>query len=277
MKDLSGKTAVVTGAASGIGLAVARRFGGEGMRVVLADIEAGALESACEDLAGEGYDVASFRLDISQPEEVKRLAEFALQRYGSVQVLCNNAGVGIGGTIWEHSPEDWQWLLGVNVNGIVNGLREFVPAMLSQGDECHIVNTASAAGLDARPWLGMYSATKYAVVAISEALQAELCMRGATIGVSVLCPALVNTRIGESERNRSVGVTDTGDIPAEGRAFDQAFRAALAQGLSPSRVADAVVDGIRDGRFYIITNAETEARVRDRFGRILSDAAAAIA
>jgi NAD(P)-dependent dehydrogenase (short-subunit alcohol dehydrogenase family) len=277
MEDLSGKIAVVTGAASGIGLAMAERFAAEKMRVVLADVEADALERATRKLMGTGREVAAFPVDVARPEEMKALAEFALEKFGSVQVLCNNAGVGIGGTVWEHSPKDWQWLLGVNVLGVVNGLREFVPVMLRQGDECHIVNTASAAGLDARAWLGMYSATKYAVVALSEALQAELRMRGANIGVSVLCPALVNTRIAESDRNRPGHRGRTGDLTPDAQAFDQAFRAALTNGLPPTQVADAVVDAIRTRRFYIITQAETETRVRDRFSRILADASLAIA
>jgi NAD(P)-dependent dehydrogenase (short-subunit alcohol dehydrogenase family) len=273
MDDLSGKVAVVTGAASGIGLAMAERFVAEGMRVVMADVEADALQRARTSLLEKGGDVAAFQADVSRPEEVSDLAAFAQGTYGTVQLLCNNAGVGIGGTVWEHSPDDWQWLLGVNVLGVVNGLREFVPAMLEQGDECHIVNTASAAGLDARPWLGMYSATKYAVVAITEALQAELRMRGANIGVSVLCPALVNTRIAESERNRpGDGAANAEGLAPDAQAFDQAFRAALAQGIPPAEVADAVLDAIRTGRFYVITQSDTAARVRDRFNKILADA-----
>lgn len=268
---------MVTGAASGIGFAMAQRFAEEGMRVVLADIENESLALSCSELAAKGHEAASYRIDVSRPEDVKGLADFAFGRYGSVQVLCNNAGVGMGGVVWEHSPEDWAWLLGVNVIGVVNGIREFVPRMLGQGDDCHIVNTASAAGLDARPWLGMYSATKYAVVAISEALEAELRMRGSKIGVSVLCPAVVNTRIGESERNRPEG-TSAGpkELSADAQAFETAFRAALAQGLPASRVADLVLEGMKQGRLYITTNAETEARVRDRLGRVLADVSALV-
>lgn len=272
MKDLNGKVAVVTGAASGIGLAMAERFAAEGMRVVLADIEADTLEGVERRLRDAGSDVVSARTDVSDPDDVRRLADFAVEQYGGVHIVCNNAGVGIGGTLWEHTPEDWRWLLGVNVLGVANGLRAFVPIMLQQRDEGHIVNTASAAGLDARPWLGMYSATKYAVVAISEALQAELEMRNAPIGVSVLCPALVNTRIAESERNRPDGTPAAADsLPPDAKAFDEAFRTALAQGMPPAEVAAAVVDAVRNGRFYITTHEETEQRVRSRFERILSD------
>jgi NADP-dependent 3-hydroxy acid dehydrogenase YdfG len=271
MKDLKGRTAVVTGAASGIGRAMAERFLAEGMKVVLADIEVDALKETERELANAGT-VAAFRTDVSKAEDVQALAGFALRTFGGVNLLCNNAGVGIGGAIWEHSVRDWEWLLGVNVWGVIHGIRTFVPIMLSQGDECHIVNTASAAGLDPRPWLGMYSASKSAVVAISEALQQELMMTGAKVGVSVLCPAIVNTRIGDAERNRPPGLQNDGDAqpPPQAQAFGEAFRAMLTSGISPKAVADCVVDAIQNDRLYILTNAETEARVRARFDRMLA-------
>jgi NADP-dependent 3-hydroxy acid dehydrogenase YdfG len=271
MKDLKGKTAVVTGAASGIGRAMAERFLAEGMKVVLADIEAEALKETERELAKAGA-VAAVRTDVSRAEDVQALGDFSLRTFGGVNLLCNNAGVGIGGAIWEHSVRDWQWLLGVNVWGVIHGIRTFVPIMLSQGDECHIVNTASAAGLDPRPWLGMYSASKSAVVAISEALQQELVMTGAKVGVSVLCPAIVNTRIGDAERNRPAGLQNDGDAkpPPQAQAFGEAFRAMLASGISPKAVADCVVDAIQNDRLYILTNAETEARVRARFDHMLA-------
>jgi NADP-dependent 3-hydroxy acid dehydrogenase YdfG len=271
MRDLRGRTAVVTGAASGIGRAMAERFLAEGMKVVLADIEAEALTETERELANSGA-VAAFRTDVSRAEDVQALANFSLRTFGGVNLLCNNAGVGIGGAIWEHSVRDWQWLLGVNVWGVIHGIRTFVPIMLSQGDECHIVNTASAAGLDPRPWLGMYSASKSAVVAISEALQQELVMTGAKVGVSVLCPAIVNTRIGDAERNRPPGLQNDGgaEPPPQAQAFGEAFRAMLASGISPKSVADCVVDAIQNDRLYILTNAETEARVRARFDHMLA-------
>ena len=277
MKDLSGKVAVVTGAASGIGLAMAERFAGEGMRVVLADIEADALSAAASRMRAAGHDVCSVRTDVSKAGDVEHLADVALDRYGAVHIACNNAGVGIGGALWEHTARDWEWLLGVNLWGVIHGIRTFVPIMLGQGDECHIVNTASAAGLDARPWLGMYSASKYAVVAASEALRQELAMTGSKIGVSVLCPAVVNTRIGEAERNRPAALSNGSDAepPPQAQAFGGAFRAMLASGIPPQDVADAVVDAIRENRLYVLTNAETETRLRARLDRILTDAAAA--
>lgn len=279
MKDLSGKVAVVTGAASGIGLAMAERFAAEGMRVVLADIEVDALAEVASRILDAGHDVSALRIDVSKADEVRELADFVLRKYGAVHVLCNNAGVGIGGALWEHTVKDWEWLLGVNLWGVIHGIRTFVPIMMRQGDECHIVNTASAAGLDARPWLGMYSASKYAVVAISEALQQELAMTGAKIGVSVLCPAIVNTRIGEAERNRPAALSNESgaEVPPQAQAFGEAFRAMLASGIPPRDVADAVVEAIHNDRLYVFTNVETEARLRGRLARMLNDAATAAA
>jgi NADP-dependent 3-hydroxy acid dehydrogenase YdfG len=250
---------------------MAERFLAEGMKVVLADIEAEALKEAERELANAGA-IAALRTDVSRAEDVQALADFSLRTFGAVNLLCNNAGVGIGGAIWDHSLRDWEWLLGVNVWGVIHGIRTFVPIMMKQGDECHIVNTASAAGLDARPWLGMYSASKSAVVAISEALQQELAMTGARIGVSVLCPAIVNTRIGDAERNRPVGLQNDGDAepPPQAQAFGEAFRAMLASGISPKAVADYVVEAIQDGRLYVLTNAETRDRLRARFDHMLT-------
>jgi len=278
VNDLVGKVAVVTGAASGIGHAIAERLAKEGVKVVLSDIDKEALTRAEHDLAVSGIEVVGRQTDVSRADDVEALARFALKRFGPVHILCNNAGVGIGGRVWEHTLADWEWLMGVNVWGVIHGIRSFVPLMLAQGDECHIVNTASAAGLDARPFLGMYSATKYAVVAISEALQQELLQSGARIGVSVLCPAVVNTRIGESERNRPRPLRNgVHSLAPDIQGFDQAFRAALAAGIPPERVADAVLDAIHTGRFYVLTQNETETRVRARFERILKDAAMSLA
>jgi NADP-dependent 3-hydroxy acid dehydrogenase YdfG len=272
MIEFAGKTAVVTGAASGIGRAMAERFLVEGMKVVLADIEADALARTEGELAAVGT-VASHLTDVSKAEDLQALADFALRTFGRVNLLCNNAGVGIGGAVWEHTVRDWEWLLGVNVWGVIHGIRTFVPIMLERGDDCHIVNTASAAGLDARPWLGMYSASKAAVVAISEALRDELAATGAKIGVSVLCPAIVNTRIGDAERNRPAELKNDGDaeVPPQAQAFGEAFRAMLATGIPPEAVADAVIEAIRSQRLYILTNAETVERVQRRASRVVGD------
>jgi NAD(P)-dependent dehydrogenase (short-subunit alcohol dehydrogenase family) len=253
---------------------MAERFGAEGMNLVLADIDPGALKKAETELASVAPAVASRRTDVSSGADVQALADLALDKFGAVHLVCNNAGVGIGGTLWDMTEKDWQWLLGVNLWGVIHGVRTFVPIMLKQGGEGHVVNTASAAGLDARPWLGMYAASKYAVVGLSESLRGELAMSGSQIGVSVLCPAVVNTRIGESERNRPQELSGAGEaeVPAAAAAFGEAFRAALAAGLPPPQVAEAVLNAVLNNRLYILTHAETVERVRARTERILNDA-----
>ncbi len=271
MKDFSGKVAVVTGGASGIGRAMAERFAAEGMKVVLGDIEQAALDRALEEMRANGAQAAGLRTDVSKAADVEALAKFAVDTFGAVHVACNNAGVGMGGSAWGMTVKDWEWMLGVNLWGVIHGIRTFVPQMLAQGDECHIVNTASGAGLHVRPFLGMYAATKHAVVALSEALYHELKLTGSKVGVSVLCPAVVNTRIGESERNRPQTLANEGEAgnPAQMAAMEQAFRAALAAGLAPEKVAEAVLEAVREERFYILTHEETKARVRAKLEDIL--------
>ena len=271
MKDFSGKVAVVTGGASGIGRAMAERFAAEGIKVVLADIEQGALDRAESEMRGGGAAVAAKRTDVSRGEDVEALAKFAVEAFGAVHIVCNNAGVGLGGTSWQMTVKDWEWMLGVNLWGVIHGIRTFVPIMIAQGDDCHVVNTASGAGLHSRPFLGMYAATKHAVVALSEAMYHELKLTGTRVGVSVLCPAVVNTRIGESERNRPQVLANAGEAanPAQMAAMEQAFRAALAAGLPPAEVAAAVLDAIREERFYILTHEETKTRMRAKLEDII--------
>jgi NAD(P)-dependent dehydrogenase (short-subunit alcohol dehydrogenase family) len=271
MKDFAGRVAVVTGGASGIGRAMADRFAAEGMKIVLADIEQAALDRAETEIRASGATVTSKRTDVSRAEDVEALAKFAVDTFGAVHILCNNAGVGVGGTSWQQTVKDWEWMLGVNLWGVIHGIRTFVPIMIAQGDDCHIVNTASGAGLHVRPFLGMYAATKHAVVALSEAMYHELKLTGTKVGVSVLCPAVVNTRIGESERNRPLAMTNEGAAgnPAQMAAMEQAFRTALAAGLAPADVATAVLEAIRNERFYILTHEETKGRVRAKMEDIM--------
>src|SRR3989304_1104323 len=193
MKDLNGKVAVVTGGASGIGRAMAERFAAEGMKVVLADIEEEALTRAESEMRATGATVASKRTHVSRGEDVEALARFTIDTFGAVHVVCNNAGVAVGGVTWQQTVKDWEWFLGVNLWGVIHGIRAFVPIMLQQGDECHVVNTASRAGLLTRPWLAMYCASKHAVVALSESLYHELTLTGSNIKASVVFPAVGDT------------------------------------------------------------------------------------
>ena len=272
MKELKGKVAVVTGAASGIGRAMAGRFAAEGMKVVLADLEEDALKRTERELKAAGAAVTAKRTDVSRSEDVEALARFTVDTFGAVHVLCNNAGVGVGGVTWQNTLKDWEWVLGVNLWGVIHGIRAFVPVMLEQGDECHVVNTASGAGLHTRPWLAMYCASKHAVVALSESLYHELALTGSKVKVSVLCPAVVNTRIGESERNRPVDARheEAAGVPSQQmQVMEQAFRALLAKGLPAEEVAEHVVEAVREERFYILTHEETKGRVRLRMEDIL--------
>ena len=202
MKELKGKVAVITGAASGIGRALADRCVQEGMKAVLADVEVDALAKAEAGLKASGATVLAVPTDVSQARSVAALAQKTLEAFGAVHLLCNNAGVGSEAAIWESTLEEWEWVMGVNLWGVIHGVRAFVPIMLAQDTECHIVNTASMAGLISGPGLGAYKVTKHAVVSLSETLHHELAERAAKVRVSVLCPGFVNTRIMESARNR---------------------------------------------------------------------------
>jgi len=273
MRDFKDKVAVVTGGASGIGLAMAQRFAREGMRVVIADIEAEALAAAEREIRSMGSTVLAVRTDVSKSQDVEALAASVLNSFGSVHIVCNNAGVGgTPGPIWERSIGDWQWVMGVNLWGVIHGIRTFVPIMLKQGGDAHIVNTASVAGLLSLSFAGVYHATKHAVVTISETLYAELTSAGARIGVSVLCPGFVKTRIMDSSRNRPAELTEgmVWMVSPAAQAFREQFRSMLDAGISPDSVADKVLDAIRDEKLYILTHSEFNERIRQRVEGILA-------
>ena len=252
MKRLRDRVAVVTGAASGIGLALAERFVAEGMKVVMADIEAPALAAAAEGLRRTGATLLSTQVDVSRPEDVERLARETYEAFGAAHVLCNNAGVAVLGAVHEHSLADWQWVINVNLWGVIHGLRAFLPRMLGGGDEGHIVNTASMAGLTTAPFMSVYDVTKHGVVALSESLYKEMQVTGAPIGVSVVCPGLIQTNIMRSSRNRPEALAEAGKAGPAAETFGQALADRLAGGYPPSEVAEQVVQGIREGRFYIV-------------------------
>src|SRR5690606_23561637 len=202
MKDFAGKVAVITGAGSGFGREFARIGASLGMKLVLADIQADALAATASELQARGVELVAERVDVSKAEDVERLARRTKETFGKVHLLFNNAGVAAGGLVWEHSTRDWEWVLGVNLWGVIHGVRCFVPMMLEQGDECHVVNTASVAGLLSTQLMGVYNVSKHGVVTLTETLYNDLRLKGANVGVTLLCPAYVPTNINQSQRNR---------------------------------------------------------------------------
>ena len=274
MKDFKGKVAVITGGASGIGFALAKRSAREGMKVVLADVETGALAKAEQDIKALGAESLAVRTDVSKASDVEALVQRTLDTYGAVHLLCNNAGVGAGPTVWESTLADWQWVLGVNLWGVIYGVHYFVPIMIKQGVDCHIVNTASSHGLMTSTRHGPYVVSKHGVVALTETLYRQLEQRGhRNIGVSVLCPAFVKTSIVEGERNRPEELRNK---PGEGvdqaspamQAYLREYKRLLDNGTPPDEVADAVFSAILDNKFYILPDIDlfkpaVKARMED--------------
>lgn len=258
LHDFAGKTAVVTGAASGIGRGLAEQAAREGMNVVLADVESDSLREAVREIEKGGASAIGVLTDVTRPDDLRELADRALEAFGGVHVLCNNAGVfAAGGPIWETPVADFEWQLSVNVMGIIHGLRAFVPILLDQGEPAHIVNTASMAAVTTCPLSAAYFASKHAALSISETLYHELTSRGAPIGVSVLCPELVDTRIGYSERNRQPNFArkDDGEEHPERDAVESAIRDYTKTGVAPSVLAERAFDAIRNNRFYALSPA----------------------
>jgi len=264
----TGRVAVVTGAASGIGLALSERLAREGMRVVMADIEEPALAEAAQVLIGGGAQVLPVPTDVASSEQVDALRDRALEAFGAVHLLCSNAGVtGLGRSLWEMTRADWEWVLGVNLWGVIHGIRSFVPVLRNQ-DAAHIVNTASVAGLVAGT-LGPYSVTKHAVIALSEALYVQLLQYGSNVGVSVLCPGWVRTQILNSERNRPADLEPPEPDPAWATARE-VVRQLVDSGMEPAQVATQVVDAVREGRFYVLTHPEMNDAIRRRTEDVLA-------
>jgi NAD(P)-dependent dehydrogenase (short-subunit alcohol dehydrogenase family) len=272
VKDLKGKVAAVTGAASGLGRSMALAFAGEGMDVALADVDEAGLKETENALLAKGVHTMRERVDVSRAHEVEAFRDHAIARLGAVHVVCNNAGVSPLGAAWENTLADWQWILGVNLWGVIHGVRAFAPRLMAQ-NEGHIVNTASVAGLISPPGSGAYNVTKHAVVALSESLYHDLRERKSAVGVSVLCPAYVPTGIADSERNRPL------DLPAaqkskETLAREAMLRKAVSSGkVSADQVAQAVVAAVKEERFYILTHPRIKGAIRARMEDILEERA----
>jgi NAD(P)-dependent dehydrogenase (short-subunit alcohol dehydrogenase family) len=271
LRELSDRVAVVTGAAGGIGRALARALAAEGMHIALADLDADALAEVAEEVRARGRRALVVPTDVSKRESVEALAQRTFDELGACHLLCNNAGVLVLGPLEERSDLDWQWVVSVNLWGVVNGIQAFLPRMLLLPGERHIVNTASVSGLLALPWVGVYTATKYAVVGLSETLRADLARHG--IGVSVLCPGGVVTGILQSERNRpaTLGGREAGERAAGTvRAVGNAAGAGESEMLDPAEVARAVVEGVRGNELFILTHPRYRALLEERHRALLA-------
>ncbi len=262
LQELDGKVAVITGGGSGIGASLARACAEEGMRVVVADVNGDRAEAVASELP---HDTAAFKpVDVSDAAQVQELADFAFDTFGAVHLLCNNAGVSPVGRVWDYSDEDFRWLVGVNLFGVANGIRSFVPRMIEQG-EGHIVNTGSGASFVSTPRLGPYCATKHAIVGLSEALRYEL--EGTGIGVSVLVPAGVNTNIADSGARPSA---DPDSTAADFGVLVGALDPTSLEMIEPDVVADVTIVGVKEGWDYIVMGPGQEVGVQRRYDEVLA-------
>jgi len=268
MKAFAGKVAVITGAGSGFGREFARTGAALGMKLALADVQADALAATVAELEGQGAQVFGETVDVSKAEDVERLAARTLDTFGGAHLLFNNAGVAVGGLAWESSVRDWEWVLGVNVWGVIHGMRVFTPIMLAQGGEAHIVNTASVAGLVNPQMMAAYNVSKHAVVSLSETLHHDLKLVGSSVGVSVLCPAFVPTGINASDRNRPADLANDAPPTASQAALKAQLDKAVTSGkITAPQVSAMTFDAIREERFYVITHEKMmpsiELRLQD--------------
>lgn len=266
MDDVRGRVAVVTGAASGLGRAMAERFAADGMRVVLSDVDEAGVREVATALSDAGHDTCAVVADVARYADVERLADTSFDRFGAVHVLCNNAGVVTSGRTWALTLDDWTWVLGVDLWSVIHGVRAFVPRMLAQGAGGHVVNTASMTGLLPMPRLAAYSTARAGVVALSESLQHDLDAEGADIGVSVLCPGFVATRITDSGRNRPASLGRTAESPGPRTVAGVQAR------MTAEEVADQVAAAVRTRRFWILTHDDYRAVIQDRAAAVGTDA-----
>jgi NAD(P)-dependent dehydrogenase (short-subunit alcohol dehydrogenase family) len=271
MKDLNGRVAVVTGAASGIGKATATRLAEEGMKVVLSDIEEAALEKAVQELKDRNFEVIGVPTDVSRNEAIEALAEETMSTFGAVNVVHNNAGVVVSGPIEELSLSDWEWVLGVDLWSVIYGVRTFLPLIKETGDG-HIVNTASTAGLQASGSIAPYNVAKFGVVGLTETLRVELDDANCGVSASVLCPGAINTQIVMSKRNRDPESAQDHKASAQEEAFEKNAGALLAQqGKDPSEVAGMIVNAIVKDEFWILTHDDWKNVLQERVAAIAKD------
>lgn len=274
MNDLPGGVAVITGAASGFGRAYARLAARHGMRLALADIESSALDKIVGELTDQGCDVLGEVVDVADPDRMQTFAARVYERHGAVHLLINNAGVATGGLAWEASDADWRWVLGVNLLGVVHGIRHFVPRMLDaerRGESAHIVNVASVAGLLAPPLMAVYNASKHAVIALTETLHHDLRLAGSAIGVTLVCPAFVPTGIAQSHRNRPQDLTNSGPLSASQMSAQTITEKAVAGGrISAAEVAEMTFDAVRAGRFSVFTHPQILPSIEARIAALVA-------
>jgi NAD(P)-dependent dehydrogenase (short-subunit alcohol dehydrogenase family) len=270
MKAFAGKVAVITGAGSGFGREFARTGAALGMKLALADVQADALAATVAELEGQGAQVFGETVDVSRAEDMERLAARTLDTFGGAHLLFNNAGVAVGGLAWESSVRDWEWVLGVNVWGVIHGVRVFTPIMLAQGGEAHIVNTASVAGLVNPQMMAVYNVSKHAVVSLSETLHHDLKLVGSSVGVSVLCPAFVPTGINASDRNRPAELANDAPPTASQAALKAQLDKAVTSGkITAPQVSAMTFDAIREERFYVITHEKMMPSIELRLQDVL--------
>ncbi len=272
MDEFAGKVAVITGGGAGIGLAMARRFGAEGMKLVIADIQQDALDDAVAALNAEGIDTIGVQADVSDRAQVQAIADAAMERFGAIHLACNNAGVGSGGLSWELTEADWKWVLGVDLWSVIHGVGIFTPLIIASGGG-HIVNTASMAGLTSPPFMAPYNVAKHGVVALSESMFIELQMMAPNVGITVVCPGWVQTQIHNSVRNRPTTGEQAPDSAAteeDAENLRNTIGALIADGLQPSDVAEQVFAAVSTDRFYVLTHPDWSHMVLRNTERMLA-------
>lgn len=272
MIEFKDKVGVITGAGSGIGLAIAKRCAEEGMKIVLADIDEASLVKVEEELKFFKTDLLSVICDVSKKKDIQLVAKKTIETFGKIDLLFNNAGVSTVGLIWENSEEDWKWVLGVNLFGVINSIKTFVPIMLKQNNECHIINISSIAGLTAAPGNSIYGVSKHGIVNISETLYYELKLAKSNIDVSVVCPGFVKTRLMDAERNRPKEFKSLESVQSpQKQMINQVFNEGVLNGILPEKVSEKIFEGIKAKKFYVFTDDNCKLLIKQRMEDIIDE------